>query len=79
MIFSDNPGYYGDNAGRLSLDDHLVASGRLALTDRGPEAGFYLGWFNSAERGYPPKNVLGVFAEGPSSVGSMFIATPSRY
>ena len=58
--------------GRLTLDDRLVASGKMALTERASEAGFYLGWFNSKERGYPPKNLIGVFAEGPNSTGSMF-------
>jgi hypothetical protein len=72
VIFSDNAGYFGDRVGRLTLDDRLVASGRLALIERGSEAGFYLGWFNSQERGHPPKNLLGVIAEGPNSVGSMF-------
>jgi hypothetical protein len=72
VIFSDNAGFFGDDVGRLTLDDPLVATGRLALKERASEAGFYLGWFNSKERGYPPKNVIGVFAEGPNSVGSMF-------
>jgi len=72
VLFSENGGYYGDNVGRLTLDDRLVASGKMALTERGSEAGFYLGWFNSKERGYPPKNLIGVFAEGPNSTGSMF-------
>ncbi len=72
VIFCDNAGYYGDDVGRLTLDDPLVASGRLAVTERGSEAGFYLGWFNANERGFPPKNLLGAFIEGPNSVGSMF-------
>jgi hypothetical protein len=72
ILFSDNGGYYGDDIGRLTLDDRLVASGKLALKERGSEAGFYLGWFNSEGRGRPPKNLLGVFAEGPNSVGSLF-------
>jgi hypothetical protein len=72
VLFSDNGGYYGDKVGRLTLDDRLVASGKMALTERASEAGFYLGWFNSKQRGYPPKNLIGVFAEGPNSTGSMF-------
>jgi hypothetical protein len=72
VIFSDNSGYFADDVGQLTLDDPLVASGRLVVKERGSEAGFYLGWFNSKERGYPPKNLIGVFAEGPNSVGSMF-------
>jgi hypothetical protein len=72
ILFSDNAGYYGDDIGRLTLDDRLVASGKMALTERASEAGFYLGWFNSKQRGYPPKNLIGVFAEGPNSTGSMF-------
>jgi hypothetical protein len=72
VIFSDNAGYYGDDIGRLTLDDPLVASGRLAVRERGSEAGFYLGWFNSNQRGRPPKNLIGAFVEGPNSVGSMF-------
>jgi hypothetical protein len=72
VLFSDNAGYYGDDVGRLTLDDRLVASGKMALTERASEAGFYLGWFNSKERGYPPQNLIGVWAEGPNSTGSMF-------
>ncbi len=72
LIFSDNGGYYADDVGRLSLDDRLIASGRMALVERGSEAGFYVGWFDSQGRGYPPKNLLGVIVEGPNSVGSMF-------
>lgn len=72
ILFSDHGGYYGDDVGRLTLNDRLVASGKMALTERGSEAGFYLGWFNSKERGYPPKNLIGVWAEGPNSTGSMF-------
>ena len=74
LIYSSpaNPGYYGDDIGRLTLDDKLVASGRIAINVAGPEAGFYVGWFNSRMRGFPPQNVLGAFCEGPTSTGAQF-------
>jgi hypothetical protein len=71
LIYSSpsSPGYYADNVGRLTLDQPLVASGKLSLVRYGSDGGCYLGWFNSKKRGYPPENVLGVLIDGPTSTG----------
>ena len=63
------PGYYADNVGRLTLDDRLVASGRVALKRYGSDGGLYIGWFDSKRRGWPPANVLGILIDGPTSSG----------
>jgi hypothetical protein len=73
LMYSDNGAYYADRVGPLTLDDRLVASGRLALAERASEAGLYIGWFNSGGRGYPPKNLIGALIEGPNSVGPMLL------
>jgi hypothetical protein len=66
------PGYYGDDIGRLTLDDRLVASGKVALERYGSDGGLYIGWFDSQKRGWPPANVLGVLIDGPTSTGPAF-------
>ena len=66
------PGYYADRVGALSLEQPLVASGRLALKQYGSDGGLYIGWFNSRKRGYPPENILGVLIDGPTSTGPRF-------
>jgi hypothetical protein len=66
------PGYYGDKVGRLTLDDRLVARGKVAVTRYGPDGGSYLGWFNSRKRGHPPADVLGILIDGPTSTGPRF-------
>jgi WD40 repeat protein len=68
------PGYYADKVGRLTLDDRLVASGKVAVTQYGSDGGSYFGWFDSRKRGDPPANVLGVFIDGPTSTGPRFRA-----
>ncbi len=66
------PASYADKVGRLTLDDRLTASGKIALTQYGPDGAAYLGWFDSTKRGHPPANVLGVLIEGPTSTGPRF-------
>ncbi len=90
LIFSSaaTPGYYGDKVGRLTLDHPLTASGRIALREYGSDSGVYLGWFDSAKRGHPPANILGVLIDGPTSAAPRFrgcvassdpkVATPHR-
>lgn len=68
----DLSGYYGDDIGHLSLENRLVASGKLTMTEGAPDSGMLFGWFNSEERGWPPQNFLGVVIEGPSRVGHYF-------
>jgi hypothetical protein len=74
VMFSSpsSPGYYGDEVGRLTLDDPLTASGKVVLPQYGPDGGLYLGWFDSRKRGYPPANILGVLIDGTTSGGPRF-------
>jgi hypothetical protein len=68
----DVPGYYAADIGRLTLDDPLVASGKVAVTKYGSDGAVCLGWFDSRKRGYPPANILGILIEGPTSTGPRF-------
>ena len=89
IVFRDErPAYYGTPTGALSLDDELVAHGKLAFLKAGSDSGTYIGWFGSAskrtnetpEYTARQKNYLGVLLEGPSRVGHFFrpsYATPT--
>jgi hypothetical protein len=71
LIYSapSTPGYYADRVGKLTLEDRLVASGRVCLKKYGSDGGCYFGWFHSNKRGYPPENLLGVLIDGTTSTG----------
>jgi hypothetical protein len=62
-------GYYADRVGRLTLDDRLVASGRMRVPRFCVDSGMHIGWFNSREQGWPPKNFVGVYLDSLSSDG----------
>ncbi len=76
----EQPAYYAGKAGPLSLEDELVASGRIAFNGAGSDSGVYLGWFNSMSRTnkmasdhqQPQTNILAVLLEGPSRIGHYF-------
>jgi hypothetical protein len=76
LIFSSAayPGYCAANIGRLSLDNRLIASGKLALKEYGSDGGMYVGWFDSKKRGYPPVNIVGALIDGTTSSGPRFRA-----
>jgi hypothetical protein len=73
----DKPAFYGDRTKRLTLDDELEASGRIAFLAAGSDSGVRLGWFDSetlktrkrAEYDDPLQNFLGIMIEGPSRIG----------
>ncbi len=66
----ENAGYYGVPVEPLSLDQALVARGKVCLRAAGSDSGVLLGWFNSLTPiGAPPANFLGIFIEGPSRIG----------
>jgi hypothetical protein len=78
IVFRDErPAYYAAKTGRLTLDDELQASGKLALLKAYSDSGVYLGWFEAAtkranetpEYQARQKNYLGLLIEGPSRVG----------
>ena len=63
----------GDSVGRLSLDERLVAQGKIAIPQFGTDSGIFIGWFDAAEQGSPPRNFAGVLLNTLSSTGR-FIA-----
>ncbi len=68
-----NFGSYARSIGRLSLDDELVASGRVNLRAASSDSAVLIGWFNSfTPVGAPPLNFVGVLIEGPSRIGHYF-------
>jgi hypothetical protein len=81
VIWRDEPpAYYAGSAGPFTLEDELVASGKLVFSGAGSDSGVYLGWFNGAskEKKVSPdhqeaqKNILAVAIEGPSRIGHYF-------
>ncbi len=65
-----NAAYYGAPVGRLTLDDELVASGKIRLRAAAADSAVLIGWFNSLTYiGVPPANFLGILVEGPSRIG----------
>lgn len=67
-------GYYADRVGPLTLNDPLVASGRLRVPRFSVDSGAHFGWFNSREQGWPPRKFVGVYLDSLSSDGRF--ATP---
>src|SRR5262245_12957752 len=73
----DKPAFYGDRTKRLTLDDELEASGRIAFLAAGSDSAVRLGWFDSetlkarqrSEYDDPLRNFLGIMIEGPSRIG----------
>ncbi len=65
---------YADRVGPLTLDDHLIARGKLAFPVGSPDSGMLLGWFNSktVDQKDGLKDFLGVRVEGPTRVGHYF-------
>jgi hypothetical protein len=61
--------YYGDRIGRLTLNDRLVARGKFASKEHCIDATMAIGWFNSAEQGWPIRNFVGVYFDSLSDVG----------
>ena len=73
----EQPAYYADRVGPLTLEDELSASGTFALSMAGSDSGVYLGWFHAAdkrgkdvpEHETPQENLLSLLIEGPSRIG----------
>jgi hypothetical protein len=86
IVFRDErPAFYAANVGKLTLDDRLRASGRVALLGAGSDSGVCFGWFDgdakrrktTSELEAPQPGYLGVIIEGPSRVGHYFRAAYS--
>ncbi len=65
-------GYYGDNVGTLTLNDHLSASGKIAAQRFSVDSGVMLGWFNSQGQDWPPSNFIGVYMDSLTDTGRYF-------
>src|SRR6185437_5487966 len=65
---------YADRVEPLTLQDHLLARGKLAFPVGSPDSGMYLGWFNSktVDQKDGLKDFLGVRIEGPTRIGHYF-------
>ena len=76
----EEPAYYADRIGLLTLDDELSASGRLAFCGAGSDSAVSIGWFDAgtkrSQRLPEPeerqRNTLGIFIEGQSQIGHRF-------
>ncbi len=62
-------GYCGDDVGRLTLDDRLVAKGKLRVSRFSVDSGAHFGWFSAKEQGWPPKNFVGVYLDSLTRIG----------
>jgi hypothetical protein len=65
-------GWYGDDAGALSLNERLFASGRIYFPRFSVDSGMHFGWFNHERQGWPPANFVGVYVDSLTSVGRIF-------
>ena len=50
VFIDEKPSYYAAPAGTLTLDDELIATGRLSLHRAASDSGVYLGWLNAAAK-----------------------------
>ncbi len=66
--------WYADKIGPLSLDQKLIAHGKIAFLSGSPDSGMVFGWFNSKTTGEKSglKDFVGVRVEGPTRVGHYF-------
>jgi hypothetical protein len=76
---TEQPSYYADRVGPLTLRNKLTASGKVVFLNGMSDAGVHFGWFRSGGHpngDYTPhKNVLGILLEGPSRSGHFFSPT----
>ncbi len=76
----EQPSYYADRVGTLTLNDTLYAEGTVRFVASGPDSAVYLGWFDSESKQNKSRpdhhsrqqNYLGILLEGPSRVGHYF-------
>ncbi len=76
----EQPSYFADKVGKLTLDQSLQASGKVSFLSSAADSAVYLGWFDSQskQRKQRPEheerqqNYLAILLEGPSRVGHYF-------
>jgi hypothetical protein len=61
--------HYGDKVGRLTMNDKLVAKGKIAVLRFSIDSALHFGWYNALDQGFPPKNYLGVYLDSYSTIG----------
>jgi hypothetical protein len=66
-------GWYGVDTGNLTLNDTLEAHGKIAFRRFCIDSGMHIGFFNSKEQGWPPRNFVGVNVDSLSRVGLLFM------
>jgi hypothetical protein len=79
----EKPAWYGAPMGRVTLDDELTASGKIAFLAAGSDSAVRIGWFGAEslrsqqrpEHEEPVKDFLGLLIEGPSRIGHYFRPT----
>jgi hypothetical protein len=66
--------WYADRVGPLTLDNKLIARGKIAFAAGSPDSGMVIGWFNSKtiDSHDGLKDFVGVRLEGPTRVGHYF-------
>ena len=78
---TEQPAYYADKVGPLSLDREIKASGRIVMPLAASDSGAYIGFFNSASKKaqkternktQAPRSLLAIHVEGPSREGHFF-------
>jgi hypothetical protein len=81
LLWRDDKGcWYADKVGPFSLDDELIASGKIAFTHAGSDGGASFGFFNAetiktelaAKKKSDYANILAIHIEGPSRIGHYF-------
>jgi hypothetical protein len=65
-------GWYGVDTGNLTLNDPLEAHGKISFRRFCIDSGMHIGFFNSKEQGWPPRNFVGVNVDSLSRVGLLF-------
>lgn len=74
-VWRTTPASYGDRVGPFTLEQPLVARGRVAFTGADPDSGAYFGWYRGDVSGREPRELrefVGVHVEGPTRVGHYF-------
>ncbi len=62
----------------LSLDDHLVASGKMAVSENSGASGVLIGWFHRTSRSWRTTNSLAFRADGNGDTYWLFVEYGTR-
>jgi hypothetical protein len=66
-------GHCADRTGDLTLEQHLQASGKIAIRKFSIDSGMYIGWFDSEIVDWPPTNFVGVLMDSFTRGGRFFM------